>query len=336
MQLFEDSNTNIEGVDTMNACYGGTNALFNAVNWVESRAWDGRDAIVVAGDIALYESGSARPSGGAGCVAMLIGPDSTLALEPGLRGSYVRHAYDFYKPDFSIEYPYVEGQLSMKCYTEALDACYKAYLRRARTNNAHESAKTTSHANGTNGNGHCTDQTLPFDDFDFMCFHAPTCKLVAKSYSRLLYNDFTAHPDNELFDNIPTDLHSPMSESINNEKLIEKTFMALSQDRFTRRVKPATYVPTECGNMYCGSLYSGLCGLLSLVGSDQLQGKRIGMFSYGSGLASTMFSLRVVGDTETINTKLDLVKRLSERRIVSPETYVEVRDLQELHEGAEY
>jgi hypothetical protein len=120
--------------------------------------------------------------------------------------------------------------------------------------------------------------------------------------------DFTAHPDNELFDNIPIDLHSPMSEPINNEKLIEKTFMALSQDRFTRRVKPATYVPTECGNMYCGSLYSGLCGLLSLMDSDQLQGKRVGMFSYGSGLASTMFSLRVVGDTETINTKLDLVK----------------------------
>jgi hydroxymethylglutaryl-CoA synthase len=157
-----------------------------------------------------------------------------------------------------------------------------------------------------------------------MCFHAPTCKLVAKSYSRLLYNDFIVHPDNELFDNIPTDLRSPVSESINNEKLIEKTFMALSQDHFQRRVKPATYVPTECGNMYCGSLYSGLCGLLSLVDSDQLQGKRIGMFSYGSGLASTMFSLRVASGTETIKAKLDLVRRLSERRIVSPETYVEV------------
>lgn len=42
MQLFEDSgNTDIEGVDTTNACYGGTAALFNAVNWIESSAWDG-------------------------------------------------------------------------------------------------------------------------------------------------------------------------------------------------------------------------------------------------------------------------------------------------------
>lgn len=43
MQLFEDSgNTDVEGVDTTNACYGGTSALLNAVNWVESSAWDGK------------------------------------------------------------------------------------------------------------------------------------------------------------------------------------------------------------------------------------------------------------------------------------------------------
>ena len=43
MQLFMDSgNTDVEGVDTTNACYGGTSALFNAVNWVESSSWDGK------------------------------------------------------------------------------------------------------------------------------------------------------------------------------------------------------------------------------------------------------------------------------------------------------
>lgn len=42
MQLFENSgNTDVEGIDTTNACYGGTAALFNAVNWVESSSWDG-------------------------------------------------------------------------------------------------------------------------------------------------------------------------------------------------------------------------------------------------------------------------------------------------------
>lgn len=43
---------------------------------------------MVCGDIAVYEAGPARPTGGCGAVAMLIGPDAPLVLEPGLR--YVR------------------------------------------------------------------------------------------------------------------------------------------------------------------------------------------------------------------------------------------------------
>ena len=324
MQLFEHCNTNIEGVDTVNACYGGTNALFNAVNWVESRAWDGRDAVVVAGDIALYEKGNARPSGGAGCVAMLVGPDAPLALDPGLRGSHVRHVYDFYKPDFSVEYPYVDSHGSMSCYTEALDACYKVYLERFKAETSDDTVGETPQTNGVNG------ERLPADMFDYMCFHAPTCKLVAKSYARLFYNDFLSHSDNKLFEAVPAELGSASSASSLNDKLIEKTFMTLSQDRFKHRVESSTYIPTQCGNMYCGSLYSGLCSLLSLVQSHQLQGKRIGMFSYGSGLASTMFSLRVVGNTENIRAWLDLEKRLSERRVVSPTTYDEVSSISKI------
>lgn len=43
MQLFEPHGvTDIEGIDTTNACFGGTAALFNAISWMESSAWDGR------------------------------------------------------------------------------------------------------------------------------------------------------------------------------------------------------------------------------------------------------------------------------------------------------
>ncbi len=77
----EAGNTDIEGVDSKNACYGSTAALFNAVNWIESASWDGRNAIVIGGDIAIYAEGSGRPTGGAGAVALLIGPNAPLALE---------------------------------------------------------------------------------------------------------------------------------------------------------------------------------------------------------------------------------------------------------------
>lgn len=64
MDLFKESgNTDIEGVHSTNACYGGTASLFHAVDWIESSSWDGRLALVIAGDIAVYASGPARPTG---------------------------------------------------------------------------------------------------------------------------------------------------------------------------------------------------------------------------------------------------------------------------------
>ena len=60
---------------------GSTAALVNAINWVESASWDGRNAIVFAGDIAIYAEGGARPVGGAGACAFLIGPNAPIVFE---------------------------------------------------------------------------------------------------------------------------------------------------------------------------------------------------------------------------------------------------------------
>lgn len=319
MQLF-GKNTNIEGVDTVNACYGGTNAVFNAVNWVESSAWDGRDAIVVAGDIALYAKGNARPTGGAGAVALLIGPDAPIAIDAGLRGTYMQHAYDFYKPDLTSEYPYVDGHFSVNCYSEALDASYQAYNKRE--------ALLKSKANGhTNGNGVTEDDAskTPLDRFEYMAFHAPTCKLVQKSYARLLYNDYLANPDSPAFADVPADVRGMEYKKSITDKVVEKTFMALTKKRFQERVNSAIQVATLCGNMYCASVWGGLASLVSHVDPSLLQGKRIGLFSYGSGLAASFCSFRVVGDVSEISKVLDLPNRLASRTAVSPATYDAVR-----------
>lgn len=82
MDLFaEHGNHDIEGIDSKNACYGSTAALFNCVNWIQSESWDGRDAIVMCGDIAIYKEGSARPVGGMGACALLIGPNAPIVVE---------------------------------------------------------------------------------------------------------------------------------------------------------------------------------------------------------------------------------------------------------------
>lgn len=113
MDLFP-GNTSIEGATVINACYGGTAALLNAFAWVESDGWDGRYAIVVAADIAAYARGGARPTSGAGAAAVLIGRDAPLVFDPRERATHAANVWDFFKPDHTVEYPTVDGKLSVR------------------------------------------------------------------------------------------------------------------------------------------------------------------------------------------------------------------------------
>ncbi|KAG8156535.1 hypothetical protein KVR01_013639 [Diaporthe batatas] len=310
-QLFEPSgNTSLEGIDTVNACYGGTSALFNAVNWVESRSWDGRDAIVVASDIALYREPASRPTGGAGCVAMLVGPNAVLSLEPRLRGTFMTHSYDFYKPDTSVEFPTVNGHESLRSYISALDMCYKHLRERVET--------TEGKMNGHQAEGGSSGL---LDRFDYMAFHTPNCKLVSKSYGRLMYNDVLHSTDENIRAVMPSELIQLSHEESLKSKELEKLFVTLSKDRFKARVEPCIAAPTLCGNMYTASLYCSLISLISNINPEEAEGKTIGMFSYGSGIASTLFALKVTGDVSDMVRKIDIMDRLSRRHIATPEEY---------------
>ncbi|CCJ29245.1 unnamed protein product [Pneumocystis jirovecii] len=307
MQLFSP-NFDIEGIDNINACYGGTNALFNAVNWVQSENWDGRDAIVVAGDIALYSKGAARPTGGAGCVAMIIGKDAPIVIDSGLRGSYMDHVYDFYKPDLSSEYPIVDGHYSIICYTRALDHSYKAYNKR------YSLRKDL-------GDTDCNSvHSLSIDRFDYCIFHSPTCKSVQKAYARMLYNDFMDNENHPEFENVKHFSKLEYESSL-VDKNLEKQFMDLSKKRFQSRVSVTLDMSTNVGNMYTASLYGCLVSLLSNVSSSDLIGKRIGAYSYGSGLASTFFSFTIHDDISYIAKILNLKEKLKNRRVLSPEEF---------------
>ena len=48
-------------------------------------------------DIAVYTRGPARPTGGAGAIALLIGPGSNIVFDR-VRATYMSNVYDFYKP----------------------------------------------------------------------------------------------------------------------------------------------------------------------------------------------------------------------------------------------
>lgn len=311
MQLFKD-NDDIEGIDTVNACYGGTSAVINAINWIESSSWDGRDAIVVSGDIAIYSKGAARPTGGVGSVALLIGPDAPIVFD-NVRGSHMEHAYDFYKPDFTSEYPIVDGHFSLTCYTKALDRAYQNY-----------SKKITKDASKTVGF---------LDRFDYTAFHVPTCKLVTKSFARLLYNDFRSNPDafkKQLDPEVFEQMKVISYEQSLTDRNVEKVFMGLAKEESAKRLTPALKVPTNTGNMYTASCWASLSSVLFFVGNEALHNKRISIFSYGSGLAATLLSVKVVGDISHITKKLDMQNRIFNNRVKkSPQEYVEAIESRE-------
>ena len=325
MDLFAPSgNMNIEGIDSKNACYGGTAALFNAINWVESSSWDGRDAIVVAGDIAIYAEGSARPVGGAGSVAMLIGPDAPLVFEPA-HGTHMSNYWDFYKPNLSSEYPEVDGPETIQTYLGCLDKAYDAYRLRA--------AKLKSGA----ANGHSDASSLAsikVDDFDYTLFHSPYSKLVQKGFGRLLYNDFFSDPKNEKYASIPANFAELDRKSTITNKDVEKAFAAFGKEAQQTKLEPGMNTVRRCGNMYTASLYGGLVSLLSNIPSQEIQGKRILLYSFGSGAAASMFAIRINGSTEQIVKAVDLKNRLDSKKVVPCQTYVEALKTREATHNA--
>jgi hydroxymethylglutaryl-CoA synthase len=314
MQLFEKSgNTDVEGVDTINACYAGTNALFNSLAWMESSAWDGRYALVLAGDIAEYAPGPARPTGGAGAVAFLIGPKAPLVMERGLRASHMEHAYDFYKPNLNSPYPVVDGKFSNICYLRALDTCYQRFADKFETR---------------------TGSAFDMTKVDHMAFHTPYNKLVVKSFGRIAYNDYMRNPNRAEFAAIKQQFGGLTTEQSYSDGALEKALVGLTAKDYKTKVEPSQLLSKQLGNMYTASLYAGLLSLVHQR-NENLAGNRILMFSYGSGLAASLFSLRVPSTDYAkaallnIRDKANLDQRLADRKRIEPEVFSKTMQIRE-------
>lgn len=225
--------------------------------------------------------------------------------------------YDFYKPRLDSEYPEVDGPVSVTTYISALDASYARFREKtARTKKLH---LANGHANGK------SDKGFSLDDVDYAVFHAPYGKQVQKGFGRLFYNDFVNSPSAPQFANVPspdTILATSYTASL-TDKNLEKTFIAASKATYNTKVEPAMACSKRLGNMYTASLYGCLASLLSSVEPTELKGKRLSMFAFGSGCASSFFTLRVKGDTSDIREKMDLLKRLASMKVVPCQEYVD-------------
>lgn len=127
--------------------------------------------------------------GGAGSIAVLIGPNAPIVMEIP-RSSHFENVYDFYKPIPSkyilfvsnilikhniilwigSEYPVVDGNYSFMCYLRALENCYER-LKVTLKNKYNE-----------------PDFTM-LNSVDYCLFHCPFVKMIRKAFHELVYID---------------------------------------------------------------------------------------------------------------------------------------------------
>lgn len=309
MSLFADSgNTDIEGATVLNACYGGTAALLNALTWVDSPSWDGRFAVVIAADIAVYADGPARPTGGCGSVAMLIGRNAPLQIDMRTRTTFSNHCWDFFKPNMDSEYPEVNGSLSQTCFLTALDDCYGRFK--------------TKHLR-SHGSARAIDET------DYFLFHSPYNKLVQKAFARLLFHDAsTAWKEGHVTSTSATLekwLKVPIAETY-EDKGLEAALKSLAAARYESKVAVSCELSKRIGNTYTASVYMNLANLVSEYGAT-LHDKTITLFSYGSGALASMFAVHPSNDLHstderfslaTMKAALNIKERLAQRLQKSP------------------
>ncbi len=135
------------------------------------------------------------------------------------------------------------------------------------------------------------------DYFDFFVYHLPFTKMAHKAHYRLL-SSLNPHTSKEELD-----------------RLFELSF--------EEKVNPTLEGAKEVGNIYTGSAYMGLISLMEQQGAD-LEGSRIGIFSYGSGCGAEYFPVEVgTGIREQVQ-KLNFRSQLERRTKIGVEEYTDL------------
>jgi hydroxymethylglutaryl-CoA synthase len=236
--------------DTQHACYGGTAGLMTALEWIASGASNGKSALVVCSDIARYGVNTAgEPTQGAGAVAMVIGRNPAM-LEIDIG---ITGTSSTHVHDFwrplGMREAQVDGHYSVQCYLDALASAYRGWKHKALEREL------------VHGDGMVSEKLAR------ICYHVPFCKMAKKAHYHLRRCDLE-------------DAQQPWDAAAEEQRAAHS---------FRDQVEASLAVCSRVGNVYTGSLYLALAGLLETQ-AFALAGQRIGLFSYGSGCTSEFFS----------------------------------------------
>lgn len=155
---------------------------------------------------------------------------------------------------------------------------------------------------------------------------------MQKSYGRFFFHDVRRQPNAFGSDSaLQKFVSQPLTETTNDREFFSLASKE-SQALFDERVAPALQISKQTGNAYCGSLYLGLQSIFTQFTPQQLADKRIGLFSYGSGLAASLFSLKINGDVTQLCDN-DVQQRLDQRVQATPQQFTAALEQREQSHG---
>lgn len=323
----ESSFEHAGGIECKFACVSGSYALYDNTNWIRADENNGKAAIVIVSDIAKYDIGSAGEyTQGAGAVAMLIKENPRLlAFDQKVTSTIIKNEYDFYRP-CGKETPVVNGNYSNLLYLIQVRKAFDSYKEKAiRT-----------------GLIQLKDGESITDHIDLFSVHLPYRRMGEKALAYLLRHEWRYLPrwnqvirEVGLQETVPKDPRGTIesiladTEFMKADEKFRRAFMQTSfyNEVFEKKMSSSLEASTIIGNLYTASMYMGFRSLLEFEyrkGTD-LESKRVGFGSYGSGSSAMVFTGLIQSEYKEIVEGMNLEKEIGPRKKISIDEYERLR-----------
>jgi hydroxymethylglutaryl-CoA synthase len=300
--------------DTVFACVGGIDALYNSIDFVNSNPE--KKAIVLAADYAKYTlASSGEYTQGSGAVAILISSNPKLIQFDKNVGIATDSVFDFFKPKQSIslskewkkilqtenekieilqDEPVFDGQYSNECYKNRIREAYY-HLKKQKN---------------------CTIKL--FDEWEYLIFHLPYAH-----QGQRIFMDIFGHENAEWLSQM-TGKKNWTELNANDLKAIAasepyKTFV-------NKKIRSSQKASSEVGNIYTASIFLALLSALEIAynNGEELSNKKIGFLSYGSGSKSKCFEGTILPKWKEIIKKQKLFATLEKRKAINFSEYEQI------------
>ena len=311
------------GIETKFACVSGSYALYDNTNWIRAGEAEGKYALVVVSDIAKYDMGSSgEMTQGAGAVVMLLNDEPRLlAFDPKVTATSIKDEYDFYRP-FGKETPIVHGQYSNMLYMIQVRKALESYKKKIVSSGLIKMEP---------------GETI-LDHMDYINMHLPYSNMGKKALAYLVRHEWRQLPrwkrilsEIGVDEPIPKDPRGTIESVLGDQEFMTKdheftklfTKTQEYQEVYESKLSSSLIASSMIGNLYTASLYLGFRSSLEYEfqkGID-LEGKRIGFGSYGSGSSAMVFSGVVQPEYKEIVKNMNLVAELEDRHRLTLEEY---------------